>query len=206
MRFWRQAARSAEFCDLGPGICREERTTGAIRQPLRWQVLFVAVLSAAAISAAAADAPSGRANVASSEGFTAVQFANPDPQAVLEAWTNPTAAGVQLQTDGRGRRDQPIYTFVIFRGCRTDAAGACTLTADFEVDDPAGKPYVQQKRVRSWVNKPPEPAPNFTLASGYMGLVVEHKDMPGPYTVRMTLTDQVSGITLHTEQTLNIAE
>ncbi len=163
-------------------------------------------LAAAAVPAFAADAPAVRPNVATSGAFTAVQFANPDPQAVLEAWTNPTAAGVQLKTDTRGRRDQPIYTFVIFRGCRTDAAGACTVTADFEVEDPTGKPYVQQKSVRSWVNKPPAPAPNFTLATGYMGLVVERKDVAGPYTVRMTLTDQVSGISLHTRQTLSITE
>jgi hypothetical protein len=168
--------------------------------------VFVAVLFAAAIPAAAADAPAGRPNVASSGDFSAVQFANPDPQAVLEAWINPTAAGVQLKTDDRGRRDQPIYTFVIFRGCRTDAAGNCTVTADFEVEDPLGRPYVQQKRVRSWVNKPPAPPPNYTLATGYLGLVVERRDMTGPYKVRMTLTDQVSGVSLHTEQILSIAE
>ena len=168
--------------------------------------LSAAGLSAAAIPAVAPDAPAGRPNVASSGTFTAVQFANPDPQAVLQAWTNPTPVGVQLKTDDRGRRDQPIYTFVIFRGCRTDAAGACTLTADFEVEDPTGKPYVQQKSVRSWVNKPPAPAPAYTLATGYRGLVGEHKDMTGPYKVRMTLTDQVSGVSLHTEQILSIAE
>ena len=168
------------------------------------KALLAVALSAAAIPAAAPDAPAGRPNVASSGAFIAVQFANPDPRAVLQAWTNPTPAGVQLKTDDRGRRDQPIYTFVIFRGCRTDADGNCNLTADFEVEDPTGKPYVQQKSVRSWVNKPPAPA--YTLATGYMGLVVEHKDMTGPYKVRMTLTDQVSGVSLHTEQILSIAE
>ena len=170
------------------------------------KALLVLGVSLVVLPAAADDAPAGRPNMASSGAFTAVQFANPDPQAVLEAWTNPTPAGVQLRTDDRGRRDQPIYTFVIFRGCRTDAAGNCTLTADFEVEDPTGKPYVQQKSVRTWVNKPPAPAPNYTLATGYMGLVVERKDMAGPYKVRMTLTDRVSGISLHTEQTLSISE
>lgn len=170
------------------------------------KALVVTALSAGAIPSAAQDLQTARTNVASSGGFTAVQFANPDPEAVLAAWIKPGTAGVQIRTDDRGHRDQPIYTFVIFRGCRLDAAGNCTLTADFEVDDPAGKPYVQQKSVRSWVNKPPAPAPSFTLATGYMGLVVERKDMTGPYKVRMTLTDQVSGIVLHTEETLSIAE
>lgn len=168
-------------------------------------VLSAAIAAASAAGPAGAlDAGTARPNVASAGAFSAVQFANPDPQAVLQAWTNPEPAGVQLKSDDRGRRDQPIYTFVLFRGCRTDAAGNCTLTADFEVEDPSGKPYVQQRRVRTWVNKPP--ADGYTLATGYMGLVVEHKDAPGPYRVRMTLTDQVSGVSLHTEQTLTIAE
>jgi hypothetical protein len=158
------------------------------------------------LSAAAADAPRARPDTATAGGLTVVQFANPDPKAVLDAWTNPDTTGVHLKTDRRGRRDQPIYTFVIFRGCKADLDGNCTLTADFDVMDPEGQPYVQRKGVRTWVAKPPAPAPEFTLATGYLGLVVERKDSPGPYTVRMTLTDQVSGVILHTQQTLEIAE
>jgi len=168
--------------------------------------LMLCVALTAAVPAVAADTPGARQDTASAGGLTVVQFANPDPQAVLAAWTNPDATGVHLKTDRRGRRDQPIYTFVLFRGCTTDKDGACTLTADYEVMDPKGQPYVQKKGVRTWIAKPPAPAPEYTLATGYLGLVVEHKDSPGPYTVRMTLTDQVSGVVLHTEQTLDIAE
>ena len=173
---------------------------------MAWKPWLWSMLAAAALPAMAQDAPGRRLDTATSGGLTVVQFAYTDPQAVLQAWTNPGPTGVQLKTDSRGYRDKPIYTFVIFRGCRADAMGNCTLTADFDVEDPTGKPYVQQKSVRTWVGKPPAPAPNYTLATGYLGLVVEHKDMTGPYRVRMTLTDQIAGVTLHTEQTLSIAE
>lgn len=166
-------------------------------------LLIPALLAALAGPALAADA--GAAGSASNGELSVIQFSGLDPEAVLAEWSKPSA-GVHIRNEAQGRRDRPIYTFVVFKGCRTDASGNCNLVADFEVEDPAGKPYVQQKGVRTWVDRPPAPAPNYILALGYMGLVVEQKDAPGPYRVRMTLTDKVSGVILHSEQVLTITE
>ncbi len=170
------------------------------------QALIAAALLCA-LPAAAQDNRSseGRPGEGEAGALHAIQFASADPKAVLAAWSE-SERPATLQGDGRMLRGEPMFTFVVFRGCRTDARGNCNLTADFEVDDPQGRPYVQQKGVRTWVDRPPAPEPASMLGIGYMGLVVEKKDATGPYRVRMTLTDQIAGVSLHTEQVLTVVE
>ena len=43
---------------------------------------------------------------------------------------------------------------------------------------------------------------NLQLSSGGLGLAFEAKDPLGAYQVRATVTDHVSGLSLHTEQVL----
>jgi hypothetical protein len=165
----------------------------------------VAALALAGGALAQDEPVEGQPGLASSGGFSSIQFTHTDPQAVLEAWAQPTPEA-HIKSVARMKHGQAIYTFVVFRGCQTDAAGHCDLSADFEVFDPAGKPYVQQRGVRTWVDRPPSDPTGYTLGNGYMGLVVEAKDPPGPYRVRMALTDKVAGVTLHSEQTVTVVD
>jgi hypothetical protein len=157
--------------------------------------------SAAQTNAPVAVEKTRPANFAVSGNFSAVQIATTDANKLLAEWQKSTP-GVRFETSAQMRKNQPIFTFIVFKGCTPDAAGRCNVTADFQMIDPAGKSYGEQKDTPVWVNLPPAPNYNLQLSSAYLGIVIENKDLTGPYEVRTAITDHVSGIILHTKETL----
>ena len=149
----------------------------------------------------AAGAAASQPSTASAGDFAVLQVATTDPNALLAEWAKPTP-GVRLTSSTRAARNQPIVTFIIFKGCKADASGACNLTADFTVTGPTGRIYSQEKAARVWVGRPPPPKQALQLSESGLGLRFEAKDPLGPYRVRTTVTDHVAGVSLHTEQTL----
>jgi hypothetical protein len=150
-------------------------------------------------AAAAEKQPNG----ATSGDFSVLQIATTDPDRLTADWLKPTAA-VSLTTTTQTVRNQPIVTFIVFKGCRPDASGNCNVTVDYETLAPDGKRYDITKGAEVWVGHPPAPNLNLQLSVAGYGLKFEPKDPPGPYRVRASITDHVSSITLNTEQVLTV--
>ena len=145
--------------------------------------------------------PPAAANRARAGDFMAIQVATTDPDRLMADWQKP-GAGIRLVTATTMMRNQPIVTFIVFGGCKPDAAGACNVTADFETIGPAGKTYDETRMAEVWVGHPAPPSQVLQLSVGALGLRIEDKDALGPYRVRATITDHVAGAVLHTEQVL----
>ena len=142
----------------------------------------------------------GQPNMARSGDFAVWQIATVQPDQLMADWLKPTP-GVAIPMATMTPRNRPIVTFIVFTGCRADAAGNCNVTVDFDTTDPAGKPY-DHTNAEVWVGHPPPVGKNLQLSSGGLGLAFEAKDPLGAYQVRATVTDHVSGLSLHTEQVL----
>ena len=140
-------------------------------------------------------------SVASSGDFGVMQIATTDSDKLVAEWLKPTP-GVTVETSTQTPRNQPIVTFIVFKGCRADASGNCNVTVDYETLDPTGKSYDVTKAAEVWVGRPPAPDNNLQLSVSGLGLIIEDKDPLGAYLVRAAVTDHVAGITLRTEQTL----
>jgi hypothetical protein len=142
-------------------------------------------------------------DAAQSNGFAALQIATTEPGQFMADWEKP-GAGVKLVSPDRVKRGHPIVTFILFRGCKPDARGACNVTVDFATTGPSGKTYDETKGAEVWVGRPPPPGRAIQLSAGGLGLSFETKDIPGPYRVTARITDHVAAITLQTEKTLTL--
>lgn len=180
-----------------------------------------AALALAALAAAPAQAQEGKTgwnktdtagnpvasapNQASQDGFGVFQIATTDPQKLLDAWAQPTP-GVEIGTQSSATRNQVIAVFLLFHGCKADADGRCILTARFDVFDPDGKPYAEQKEAPMFSAAPPPGAGAVQLSNASLGLRIEDGEKLGAYRVVAHTTDNVAKITLTTEQVLTIVE
>jgi hypothetical protein len=173
---------------------------------MRSVLFFSLVMGIGGAVSASAQAPtempwSGRSEVASSGDFSVMQLATIDPEGLNAEWAKCTP-GVHLNTNSQMKRNQPIVTFVAFKGCKADAKGNCQLVGSFDVLDPNGKSYTRQADAKIWVDHPPAPNLNIQMSEAALGLVIEDKDPLGPYKVMVTVVARVAGVTLHTEQVL----
>lgn len=142
-------------------------------------------------------------NLASNDPFAVQQITTADPDKLMADWAKPTP-GVAIATATTTPRNKPIVTFIVFSGCKADAAGNCNVTADFLTTGPAGQTYDTTNGAEIWVGKPPPPGFNLQLSAGGLGIVFENKDPVGQYVVHATITDHVAGKVLHTQQTLTV--
>lgn len=172
-------------------------------------LLVAALASVAAVPAIAQDqwlrderAYSGK-DAAIAGQFATLQVQTTEPDQFMADWERPTA-GVRLVSQDKVKRSRPIVTFVVFRGCKPNAAGACNVTADFTTTAPDGKVYDVSKNVEIWVGLPPPPGRAIQLSRGGLGLAFEPKDPAGEYRIVARTTDHVAGITLQTEKTLTL--
>jgi hypothetical protein len=149
-------------------------------------------------------APANDPNVASSGQFGVIQLATDDYQKLLRDWAQPDAAA-HVSTVTTAKRNTPVYAFIIFRGCKADPSGACNVTVDYDAFRPDGGLYDHVGRAEVWVGKPAPPPTNIQLSAGGLGLLIENKDPLGVYTIRATVTDNVAGITLKTEQKIAVS-
>jgi hypothetical protein len=138
---------------------------------------------------------------ASAGGLTVMQIATTDPKKLLDNWGK-EGEDVRVESASVMRRGQPIATFILFSGCRQDAAGNCNLTVDFEVTGPTGAVYNRAKDVKVWVDRPAPPPKGIGLSEDGLGMRIEPQDPVGLYTVRATVFDHVSGVRLQTSQAL----
>lgn len=144
-----------------------------------------------------------QSNAAVSGNFGVMQIATNDPDRLVADWSKPTL-GVSVRGTTQTLRNQPITTFLIFKGCRAGASGSCNVTADFDVFDPAGNLCGQSKSVKIWVEHAPALGSNLQLSSTGFGLSFDDNDPLGAYRVHATVTDHIADITTHTEQVLTV--
>ncbi len=137
--------------------------------------------------------------------FSVLQIATTDPDKLLADWAKPTP-GVKLVAASRMKRNQPIVTFLVFKGCKVDGAGNCNVTAEIEAIAPDGKRYSPAQEMRVWVDKAPPPDLNLQLSEGGFGLRIEDHDLLGDYVIRTTITDHVANVALHTQETLTAVD
>ena len=187
-----------------------QRATGTLNRALNASLWAMLVWGSLSTDAFARDAGlrSGSAleesPVAAASGqFAAIQIATTDPDRLVADWQKPSTS-VALVTTTHAFVNQPIVTFIIFRGCRADASGNCQVTVDFETFGPDGKRYDSTRGVNVWVGHPPTADLSFQLSETGYDISFEPEDPLGSYHVHAIVTDHVAGIVLDTEQVLTV--
>ena len=168
----------------------------------------------AAKAAAKAKAPAGKAKPKTplmaisplshdeKDGFSVLQVAVPDSAKFIAGWK--LGAGGESATT-KTVADKPLFTFLIFRGCKANAEGNCDVVADYVIHRPDGTTNEENKNFVVWNKAAPTDAKKPYLSDGALGYGVDEEGPFGDYRVVATTTDRVAGITLTTEQTLTIA-
>jgi hypothetical protein len=141
-------------------------------------------------------------NIAEKNGFSVMQVAAPDAQAFTAAWKIGNGAKA---ASTRTVADKPLFTFLIFRGCKPDADGKCDIVADFTITRPDGTTNEDNKGVVIWDKAAPTDSTKPMLGDGALGYGVDSEGPFGDYLVVATVTDKVAATTVTTQQTLTIA-
>jgi hypothetical protein len=150
---------------------------------------------------AANDAPK-QPNAAALGDFAVAQAATDNAAHFVADWNAPTR-GANLHVTHRIARNRPLATFITYRGCRTDPAGHCNVTATFELIEPSGKIDPVPEMPVSVNESAPAPGMIY-LSQASMGLTFNDADPLGVYTIRAAVTDHVAGVTLHTQQDITL--
>ena len=141
-------------------------------------------------------------NIAEKDGFGVMQVAAADAAAFIAAWK--IGEGAKNETT-RTVADKPLFTLLIFRGCKADADGKCDIVADFVINRPDGTVNEDNKGVVVWNKAAPADAKKPMIGDGALGYGVDSEGPFGDYRVVATVTDKVAGTSVTTEQTLTIA-
>ena len=141
-------------------------------------------------------------NIAEKDGFGVMQVAASDAAAFIAAWK--IGDGAKNETT-RTVADKPLFTLLIFRGCKADADGKCDIAADFAITRPDGTINEDNKGVVVWNKAAPADPKKPMIGDGALGYGVDSEGPFGDYRVVATVTDKVAGTSVTTEQTLTIA-
>jgi hypothetical protein len=141
-------------------------------------------------------------NIAEKDGFGVMQVAASDAAVFIAAWK--IGNGAKNETT-RTVADKPLFTLLIFRGCKADADGKCDIVADFAINRPDGTVNEDNKGVVVWNKAAPTDPKKPMIGDGALGYGVDSEGPFGDYRVVATVTDKVAGTTVTTEQTLTIA-
>ena len=142
-------------------------------------------------------------NQAKVENLMVVQLWSSNSEEFLTAWNQ--SSPPSLKTTSRIERNKRITAFIIFAGCKGDAAGNCNLNGSVEFRDPDGKIYGEQKNVDFWSGAAID-GYNLRLSPVAPALVIEDGEKLGDYTVRITVTDRNANVTAITEEKLKVVE
>jgi hypothetical protein len=135
-------------------------------------------------------------------GFSVLQVAVPDSAAFIAEWK---LGGGGKSATTRTVANKPLFTFLIFRGCKANAEEKCDIVADFVITRPDGTINDENKGVVVWNKAAPADPKKPYLGDGALGYGVDDEGPFGDYRVVATVTDRVAAVTLTTELTLTIA-
>ena len=167
---------------------------------MRWLIGGAVVMVAFSLGSA------GQARQVSAESgqFRTVQVSTANVEKFLAEWAKPSEPA-RLETQSSARRGETLHTFIVFGGCKADAAGDCQVTVDYQILKPDGAVYADQKNVPIYKGKAP-PTSTFFLSDSSLGLRFEPQDALGAYTVKAAVTDHVAKLTLSTQQVLTATD
>ncbi|MDR2550847.1 MAG: hypothetical protein LBD10_11685 [Desulfobulbus sp.] len=126
-------------------------------------------------------------------------------QALFKKWATPSET-VDVDTVESVSIDQPISAFVIFSGCKPDAANLCNVSMRFRVIQPDGKVYAETPAMEVWRCKPAPPGRSVELSVQYLKLVVEPHELRGRYTVQTQVRDDNTDTVLFLQKTFTATE
>jgi hypothetical protein len=135
-------------------------------------------------------------------GFSVLQVAVPDAAKFIAEWK---LGGGGKSATTKTIANRPLFTFLIFRGCKANAEAQCDIVADFVITRPDGTINDENKGVVVWNKAAPTDLKKPYIGDGALGYGVDDEGPFGDYRVVATVTDRVAGTTLTTEQTLTIA-
>ncbi len=166
--------------------------------------IFAMLCAASPLSAG--DPPPAPRNpaMAGKDGFGALQLATINPPLFMTLWRQ-NSGDVSLPVNSATVRNQPITTYILFKGCTRAEDGNCYVTAEFSIYDPTGKLYGYHKGIPLWKSTKP-PGRAYSLGDETLGLKVENGEKLGTYTIRVRTTDEVARITVETEQLIAVTE
>ncbi len=169
----------------------------------------LALIAASAPAAAIAPAtvvpkPASDKSAAMAGDLYVRQLATDSVDRLFKEWAQPTPP--HLTTTTQTERNKPIFTFIIFGGCRRDAQGHCDVVANFEIIDPDGGSYGKQGDAPLLQGTAPEEAKMLILSQSSLGLVIEKGEKLGVYLVKVEVTDRNAKVVARTEQALTVVE
>lgn len=134
--------------------------------------------------------------------FGILQVSAPDATQFIADWRAGTASkAISAHTVA----DQPLFVFIVFRGCKADVDGACNVTADYAIRRPDGSIDDDHKDQVVWRRAAPDDPAKPYLGDGALGFGTDSEGPFGDYRITATVTDHVAGITLKTEQVLTVS-
>lgn len=139
---------------------------------------------------------------AEKDGFGVLQTAAPDATRFIADWK----LGVGAKTASTSTiANKPLFTFLLFRGCKANAEGNCDVVADFVITRPDGTTDDSNKGVVVWNKTAPTDPKKPYIGDGALGFGTDEEGPFGDYRIAATVTDRVAGTSVTTEQTLTIA-
>jgi hypothetical protein len=128
-----------------------------------------------------------------------------DEQALFKKWATPSET-VDVDTVESVNINQPISAFVIFSGCKPNAANLCKVSMRFRVIQPDGKVYSETPAMEVWHDKPAPPGRSLELSVQYLKVIVEPHEQRGRYTVQTQVRDDNAGTVLFLQKTFSAVD
>jgi len=128
-----------------------------------------------------------------------------DEQALLKKWATPSET-VDVDTVESVGINQPISAFVIFSGCKPDAANLCKVSMRFRVIQPDGKVYSETPPMEVWHDKPAPPGRSLELSIQYLKVIIEPHEQRGRYTVQTQVRDDNTNTVLFLQKTFTAVD
>ena len=88
-----------------------------------------------------------------------------------------------------------IEALLLTRGCSTDSAGNCLVTADYVIKSPDGSTYRQALNTDVW-KEAAALLTQYSLTNTRIGFVLQQEAEPGLYKVYVTVSDKISNTEL----------
>lgn len=131
----------------------------------------------------------------SKDSFSAEIVLVEDDQALFADWLS-SSTSVKINAVNNVRVGKGISAFILFSGCKTDAAGNCNVTMQFRVIRPDGEVYGESTEMEVWQNRPAPKSKSIELSIRYMKIIIEPKDQVGKYVIDASVKDKNAGTTL----------
>jgi hypothetical protein len=128
-----------------------------------------------------------------------------DEQILFKKWDTPSET-VNIDTVESVSINQPISAFVIFSGCKPDAANFCKVLMRFRIIQPDGTVYSETPVMEVWHNKPAPQGRSLELSAQYLKVIVEAHEQRGCYTLQAQVRDDNSNTVLSLQKTFTAVD